>query len=132
MVSVAPGTSGPVGTYCRREGESTAQDPATAGLKVGMGLPGAKFVENSTEMVEPATTLVPVGETDATVRAGGGALGVAAACVPRCSTATKPPAARRSATAQTVNTTHRRGRFCVAACSPELMASGILPGSSRA
>jgi hypothetical protein len=52
--------------------------------------------------------------------------------VPKCSTATNPPAARRTATAQMVATTHVRGRFLLAACSPELMTAGILPGSSRA
>ena len=37
-----------------------------------MGLPGARSVENCTEIVEPAATLAPVGDTDTTVRAAGG------------------------------------------------------------
>ena len=69
-VSVAPGTSGPVAWYSSSAGESTAQAPGTAGFRVGMGLSGARSVENSTEMAAPAATLVPVGETDDTVRAG--------------------------------------------------------------
>ena len=44
-----------------------------------MGLPGARSVENCTATVEPADTLAPVGETEVTVRAGGGAAGVAEA-----------------------------------------------------
>ena len=53
--------------------------PATGGLSVGSGLLGARSVENCTVMVEPAATLVPVGETDETVSAGGGLAEVAAA-----------------------------------------------------
>src|SRR6516165_8592494 len=71
-VSVAPGTSGPVASYWSSEGDSTAQDPATGGLSVGRGLLGARAVERWTEIVDPATTFVPVGVTDATVNAGGG------------------------------------------------------------
>ena len=69
-VSVAPGTSGPEASYWRTDGDRTAQVPATGGLKVGIGLPGARSVENCTEMVDPAATLVPVGDTETTVRAG--------------------------------------------------------------
>ena len=78
-VSVAPGTSGPTAWYSSNDGDSTAHEPATGGLSVGMGLPGARSVENCTVMVDPAATLAPVGETDATVSAGGGVDGVAAA-----------------------------------------------------
>ncbi len=78
-VSVAPGTSGPVAWYSSNDGDSTAQAPATGGLSVGIGLFGARSVENCTVMVEPAATLAPVGETDETVRAGGGLAEVAAA-----------------------------------------------------
>src|SRR5580692_3479382 len=89
-VSVAPGTSGPVAWYSNSDGDSTAQAPVTGGLSLGIGLFGARSVENCTVMVEPAATLAPVGETDETVRAGGGVAGVAAAC-PLCmrSTVTK-------------------------------------------
>jgi hypothetical protein len=66
------------------------------------------------------------------VRAGGGVVGFAPAWVPKCSTATKPPAAKSTTTAQTVTTIHVRGRFLLAACSPELITREILPGSSRA
>ena len=79
MVSVAPGTSGPVAWYCSSDGDSTAHEPGTAGLRVGIGLPGARSVENCTAMVDPAATFVPVGVTEVTVRATGGAVGVAAA-----------------------------------------------------
>ena len=72
-VSVAPGTSGPVAWYSSNDGDSTAQLPATGGLSVGRGLLGARSVENCTVMVEPAATLVPVGEIEETVSAGGGA-----------------------------------------------------------
>jgi hypothetical protein len=78
-VSVAPGTSGPVAWYSSKDGDKTAHVPATGGLSVGMGLPGARSVENWTITVEPADTLAPVGETESTVSAGGGADGVAAA-----------------------------------------------------
>ena len=78
-VSVAPGTSGPVAWYSSNDGDSTAQLPATGGLSVGSGLLGARSVENCTVMVEPAATLVPVGETEETVSAGGGLAEVAAA-----------------------------------------------------
>ena len=62
-----------------KDGDSTAQLPATAGLSVGSGLLGARSVENCTVMVEPAATLVPVGETEETGSAGGGLAEVAAA-----------------------------------------------------
>ena len=78
-VSVAPGTSGPVAWYSSSDGDSTAHEPATGGLSVGSGLFGARSVENCTVIVEPAATLVPVGETEATLSAGGGVVGVAAA-----------------------------------------------------
>src|ERR1700722_1279930 len=79
MVSVAPGTNGPVAWYSSNDGDNTAQLPATGGLSVGIGLPGARSVENWTVTVEPAATLAPVGETESTVSAGGGADGVAEA-----------------------------------------------------
>ncbi len=67
-----------------------------------MGLPGARSVENCTEIVDPAATFVPVGVTDATVSAGGGAVGVAAASSSRAwSITAKPAAARTSAAAHT-------------------------------
>ena len=65
-VSVAPGTSGPGGLYWSSDGDSTAQEPATGGLSVGIGLLGASAVESSTAIVEPAATLVPVGEVETT------------------------------------------------------------------
>ena len=72
MVSVAPGTSGPVAWYSSSDGDSTAHAPGTGGLRVGIGLPGARSVESCTVMVDPAATLVPVGVTEVTVRATGG------------------------------------------------------------
>ena len=78
-VTVPSGTSGPLAWYSSSDGDSTAHVPATGGVSVGMGLPGARSVENCTATVEPAETLAPVGETDVTVRAGGGAAGVAEA-----------------------------------------------------
>src|ERR1700722_8964556 len=78
-VSAAPGTSGPLAWYSSSEGDSTAHTPATGGVSVGMGLPGARLVENCTATVDPAATLAPDGDTDTTVRAGGGADGVAEA-----------------------------------------------------
>ncbi len=63
-VSVAPGTSGPLAWYSSNDGDNTAHEPATGGLSVGIGLPGARSVENCTVTVEPAATLAPVGETD--------------------------------------------------------------------
>src|SRR5277367_6625629 len=127
-VSVAPGTSGPLAWYSSNDGDSTAQMPATGGLRVGIGLFGARSVENCTVMVEPAATLVPVGETDETVRAGGGLAEVAAAwLLCRRSKATNPPAARMRTTTMTVTITHRRGPFLVRTCSPD-MPSGILQG----
>ena len=69
---MAPGTSGPDRLVLEQgRGQSTAHAPATGGVRVGIGLPGARSVENWTEIVEPAATLAPVGETEATVRAGG-------------------------------------------------------------
>ena len=41
-VSVAPGTSGPLAWYSSNDGDNTAHEPATGGLSVGMGLPGAR------------------------------------------------------------------------------------------
>src|SRR6185437_4096032 len=120
MVSDAPGTSGPLAWYCNSEGDRTAHDPATGGFREGIGLLGARSVENCTEIVEPASTLVPLGETEVTAKAGGGGVGFAPALVPKCSTATNPLAARRTATAQTVSTIQVRDRFLLAACSPEL------------
>ncbi len=70
MVSVAPGTSGPVAWYSSSDGDNTAHEPATGGLSVGIGLPGARSVENWTVTVEPAATLAPVGETESTVECG--------------------------------------------------------------
>jgi len=121
IVSDAPGTSGPLASYCNIEGDRTTQDPGTGGFNVGMGLLGARSVENCTEMVEPASTLVPFGETEVTVRGGGGVVGFAPALVPKWSTATKPPAARTTTTAQMVTTIHVRDRLILAACSPEPM-----------
>ena len=97
-----------------------------------MGLPGARAVENWTVTVEPAATLAPVGVTDATVRAGGGAAGVAEAWL-LCSrsTATKPPAARTSTRTPTVTMSHRRGPLLVRTCSPDI-AAGILLGKKWA
>src|ERR1700728_1628356 len=128
MVSVAPGTSGPLAWYSSNDGDSTAHVPVTAGLSVGIGLFGARSVEKCTVMVDPAATLVPVGETDETVRAGGGAAEVAEAwllCIR--STATKPPAAMMSTATHTVTMTHRRVPFPVRACSPDITC-GILQG----
>ena len=77
-----------------------------------MGLPGARSVENCTEIVDPAATLVPVGDTDDTVSATGGAVGVAEASLSRTwSITAKPAVARTSAAAQTATTTHTRGPF---------------------
>jgi len=97
---VAPGTSGPDAWYCRTDGDSTAQVPATGGLTVGMGLPGPRSVENCTEMVDPAATLVPVGDTETTLSAGGGAVGVAAAWL-KCRFVTTMAAAATTSTAST-------------------------------
>ena len=81
-------------------------------------------------MVDPAATLAPVGETEATVSAGGGAVGVAAAWL-LCSwsTATKPPAATTSDDGDTDDSDQPApwDRCRVRACSPA-MAAGILPG----
>src|ERR1039458_7850281 len=120
-VSVAPGTSGPVAWNWSSDGDSTAQDPATAGVRVGMGLPGARSVENCTEMVDPAATFAPVGDTDATVRATGGAVGVAEASLSRAwSITTKPPAASTSAAAHTATITHARRPFLWRTWSPDM------------
>lgn len=81
MVSVAPGTSGPLAWYWSKVGESTDHAPGTAGLKVGIGLPGASGVENRTAMVEPPATPEPDGDVEITVSGGGGGSGVADAFV---------------------------------------------------
>ena len=129
IVSVAPGTSGPVAWYWSSDGDSTAQLPATGGSRVGMGALGARSVENCTEMVEPAATLEPVGDMDTTLRAGGGAVGLAEAGENRTWTATtSPAAATTSATTQMVGITHHRLPFACRTCPPWAMAGGILPG----
>jgi hypothetical protein len=83
-------------------------------------------------MVDPAATPVPVGETDETVSAGGGAAEVAEAwllCIR--STATNPPAATMSTATHTVTMTHRRLLVSARACSPDI-TSGILQGKAQA
>ena len=96
-----------------------------------MGLPGARSVEKRTEMVEPAATSDPVGETDTTVRAAGGAVGVAAAWLKcRWSVATRPAPATTSTARPTVRTTHQRGPLR-RTCSPDMTAA-ILPGTKWA
>ena len=115
----------------REGGDSTAQVPATGGLSVGMGLLGARLVENWTVIVEPAATFVPVGDTEVTVSAGGGAVGVADAWVFMWSTARRPPAATTTTAAQTMRINQRRGIRRWHACSPG-MSPAILLGSSRA
>src|SRR5271165_5720142 len=130
IVSVAPGTSGPVAWNSSNDGDSAAHAPATGGLRVGMGLPGARSVENCTEMVDPAATFVPVGVTPVTVRATGGAVGVAEAWLARSfSTRTKPAAATTTAATQAKRITHRR-RPPLLTWSPD-MADGILQRPPR-
>jgi hypothetical protein len=79
IVSDAPGIRGPVAWYCSSDGDSTAHAPATGGVSVGMGLSGARSVENCTAIVEPAETPDPDGVVERTLRAGGGAVGDAEA-----------------------------------------------------
>jgi pyruvate/2-oxoglutarate dehydrogenase complex dihydrolipoamide acyltransferase (E2) component len=95
---------------------------------VGIGLFGARSVEKWTEMVDPATTFVPVGETVATVSAGGGFGGVPEAWVFRkWATAAKPPAATASAAAQMATITQPRGRFRARTCDPADMPGEFYP-----
>ena len=119
---MAPGTSGPEAWYCRTDGDSTAQVPATGGLTVGIGLPGPRSVENCTEMVDPAATLLPVGDTETTLSAGGGAVGVAAAWLKCRLVTTTAAAATTSTAAPTVRITHHRVPLRLRTCSPVMAA----------
>jgi len=133
MVSCAPGTSGAVASYCKRVGDSTAHWPATAGDSVGRGLPGARSVENWTEITEPLSTLAPVGAVLSTLRTGGGVEVVAAAGLWGRGMSANPAAATARATTATA-TTHRRAPrndlFC--ACCPWAMAMEMLPAGLAA
>ncbi len=109
MVSTVPGTSGAVAWYCRSEGDRTAHWPATGGDSVGMGLPGARSVENWTEIVASLATLSPVGAVLTTLKARVGR--PSRRTPPRWwlrGTRTNPAAATASANAP-ARMTHRRG-----------------------
>src|SRR3984957_5921748 len=128
MGSCAPGTSGAVASYCRSEGESTAHWPATAGVSVGRALPGARSVENWTEITAPLSTLAPVGAVLSTLRTGGGLEVVAAAGVWGRGMRANPAAATARATMATAMTHRRAPRndlFCT--CCPWAMAKEMLP-----
>src|SRR5271170_6653176 len=73
-----------------------------------MGLPGARSLENWTEMVEPSATLVPVGVVDTTVSALGGDDGAADALSCDRFTRTRPPATRARHSAASATNNHTR------------------------
>ena len=127
MVSTVPGTSGSLASYCTSEGDSAAHRPGTSGDKVGIGLLGARSVENCTEMVDALSTLLPVGAVCTTVRSGGGLATVAEATGEGGRETRIKPTAARPRTRVEAPMTHRRApvRSRLGACFPEAMETGV-------
>jgi hypothetical protein len=127
MVSTVPGTRGSVAWYCRSEGDSAAHRPGTAGDSVGIGLFGARSVENCTEMVDALSTLLPVGAVCTTVSRGGGFAVVADATGAWGREITMNPIAATPRTKVEVPMTHRRApvRFVLGECLPVAMGRGV-------
>src|SRR5580658_8176514 len=111
------------------EGDSTAHCPATAGVSAGMGLFGARSVENWTEMVASPATLSPLGVVLNTVNGVGGAAVVADAEVLCERRIDAYPAAATANVRAPTKKIHRRvllGSF-LRECFPVAMARRILP-----
>src|SRR5664280_1739693 len=93
-----------------------------------MGLPGARSLENWTEMVEPLSTLSPVGAVATTSNGGGGVAVVAEAGEVWERGIMMNPAAATATTKAATAITHRRVpvRSFLRECFPGAIAAAML------
>ena len=81
-VTVEPGSRGPTAWYWITEGDTTTQEPGTAGFRVGSGLSRRELGGEPHRDGRAGGDAGPVGVTEVTLSGGGGAVGLSSAATP--------------------------------------------------